>query len=66
MYSTGECTIPDENVNNSGAIQIAVVVPPSYLQYIFRQSVQAVLKHSNRRCALLHPNFKRSVFDALH
>jgi len=36
--------LPDKGVNNSGAIQIAVVVPPPYLQYIFRQSSTQALR----------------------
>ena len=44
--------LPDESVNNSGTVLIAVVVPPPYLQYIFRQSVQTVLKHSIVGCAI--------------
>jgi len=51
MHSTGGALLPDESVNNSGAIQIEVVVPPPYLQYIFKQSVQVVLKHSDGGCA---------------
>ena len=40
---SGEC------INNSDAIQIPVVVPTPYLQYIFRQSVQVVPKHFELR-----------------
>ena len=50
MHSTEGALIPDESVNNSGDIQIPVVVWLPYLQYIFKQPVQVVPKHSDGGC----------------
>jgi len=46
-----DALLSDESVNNLRAIQIAVVISVPYLQYIIRQSVQAVTKHSDVGCA---------------
>jgi len=48
------CTSPEGALlpDETGTIRIAVVVPPPYLQYSFRQSVQAVLEHSDGGCTI--------------